>query len=339
MTALRKYTRLESSGLWRETPDARLRDVVVGLREATLVLSDPKTEVALSQWSLPAVERLNPGKMPALYGVGAEDAETLEIDDADMALALDTVRKALERRRPKPGRVRNVALGGFALLVGALALFWLPGKLVDYTAAMLPEATRSELGLAALDDLTKLTGSACATKKGTLALDALAKRLSPNAPLHILVVRDALTSPAHLPGHLVVLPNAILLSAKSPDAVAGYVLAEAMKSQIQDPTRAVLRYSGLLSTLQLLTQGQVKRDALDGFGQTMLAQTYMMPDQDLLLAFFQAAGVSSSGFAFALDATGETTLSLIEADPQRQGSTPAVLEDSGWNDLQAICAP
>ena len=87
MTALRKYMRLESSGLWRETPEARLRDVVVGLREATLVLSDPKTETALSQWSLPAVERLNPGKMPALYGVGDADSETLEIDDPDMALA------------------------------------------------------------------------------------------------------------------------------------------------------------------------------------------------------------------------------------------------------------
>ena len=52
MTALRKYQRLEASGLWRDRPDARLREVVVALRDATLILSDPKTEMALAQWSV-----------------------------------------------------------------------------------------------------------------------------------------------------------------------------------------------------------------------------------------------------------------------------------------------
>jgi hypothetical protein len=70
MTALKKYQRLESPGLWRDTPEAQRREVVVAFREASLVLSDPRTELALSHWSLPAVERLNPGTLPALYGPG-----------------------------------------------------------------------------------------------------------------------------------------------------------------------------------------------------------------------------------------------------------------------------
>ena len=109
MTALRKYLRLESPGLWRENTDAQLREVIVGLREATLVLSDPKTEMALTQWSLPALARLNGSKTPGLYGPGGDDGETLEIDDADMLAALETVRAALERRRPKRGRLQRVA--------------------------------------------------------------------------------------------------------------------------------------------------------------------------------------------------------------------------------------
>ena len=68
MTALTKYQRLECVGLWRLTASAQLREVVVGLRDTTLVLADPRTEMALSHWSLPAVERLNPGQMPALPG-------------------------------------------------------------------------------------------------------------------------------------------------------------------------------------------------------------------------------------------------------------------------------
>lgn len=337
MTALRKYMRLESSGLWRETPEARLRDVVVGLREATLVLSDPKTETALSQWSLPAVERLNPGKMPALYGVGDTDSETLEIDDPDMALALETVRKALERRRPKPGRLRNWVVGGVGITCAALAIFWLPGKILDYTAAMLPEATRADLGQDALEDLTKLTGSACAGKHGKLALAALGKRLDVASPPQIVVVKDVLTQPIHLPGHIIVLPDALITAAVGPDVVGGYVLAEVQRAAASDPTRSVLRHAGLIATLQLLTQGTIDPTALDGFGQTLLSVPQTALDQDALLGQFDALGISSTAFAYALDPSGESTLTLIEADPKRGGSTPAVLTESEWAALQSIC--
>src|SRR3989338_8786952 len=117
MTALRKYERLESPGLWRATPQDQRREVIVGLRDATIVLADPKTEMALSQWSLPALLRLNPGQMPALYGTGDDLTETLEVDDRDMIAALDTVRLALERRRPRPGRLRGWTLGSAAVTI------------------------------------------------------------------------------------------------------------------------------------------------------------------------------------------------------------------------------
>ncbi len=65
MTALKKYQKLESTGLWRESARGQRREVIVNFGEASLVLSDPRSENALSHWSLPAVERLNPGEMPA----------------------------------------------------------------------------------------------------------------------------------------------------------------------------------------------------------------------------------------------------------------------------------
>ena len=61
-------------------------------------------------------------------------------------------------------------------------------------------------------DLTKLTGSACAEKHGKAALAALANRINPSAPPEIVVVKDVLTQPIHLPGHIVVLPDALILS-------------------------------------------------------------------------------------------------------------------------------
>jgi len=82
MTALRKYQRLESSGLWRETPEARLQEVLVALRSTTLILADPKTEIPLTQWSLPALRRLNPAQLPAVYAVADDKGETLEMNSS-----------------------------------------------------------------------------------------------------------------------------------------------------------------------------------------------------------------------------------------------------------------
>ena len=337
MTALRKYLRLESPGLWRETPAAQLREVVVGLREATIVLSDPKTEMALAQWSLPALTRLNPGKSPALYSPGQDDPETLEVDDREMMAALDTVRTALERRRPKPGRLRGVLLAGFGAMIATLAVFWLPGKLIDYTAAMLPPATRSDLGKLALQDLTKLSGSPCAGRDGTAASVALGLRLNPKHPPHVLVVRDALQAPLALPGDLMILPAKLLASADSPDAIAGYILATAGQAAAKDPMQALLEKAGLLATLRLLASGSIAPEALNGYGQSLLTPPPSTLSDESLLAAFKTVQISAQPYAFALDKSGETTLPLIEADPFPNGSQPEVLSEAHWKALQQIC--
>lgn len=138
MTALTKYQRLESPGLWRDAPDAQRREVVVAFRDATLVLSDPRTELPLTHWSLPAVERLNPGALPALYAPGFDTDETLEIDDPDMTAALETIRTALKKGVARPGRLRGTIFGGLTLGILAIGAIFLPDALVRHTAAVLP---------------------------------------------------------------------------------------------------------------------------------------------------------------------------------------------------------
>ena len=189
MTALVKYDRLESLGLWRDTAQSRGRDVVVAFREATLVLSDPKSDLALSHWSLPAVQRLNPGALPALYAPGADADETLEIDDANMIAALDTVRLALLRRRARPGRLRVLMLSAAMAVTLALGVFWVPYALVRHTASVLPAVSRTEIGRAALAEMTRLTGPPCGTRLGTLAAASMATRLFAPEPATITASR------------------------------------------------------------------------------------------------------------------------------------------------------
>ena len=335
MTALTKYQRLEATGLWRDTPSARAREVVVGLREATLILSDPRSELPLTQWSLPAVQRQNPGQMPARFAPGADVGEELELDDPEMIAALNTVHRALERRKPRPGRLRGLILSSTALAVVGVLVFWLPGQVKSYTASVLPAPTRADLGDMALADLARLTGQPCKSVPGRRAAVKLAERLFPDAPLRIEVVRDGLTAPAHLPGPLLLLPARLIESADGPDLIAGHLLAEALRVRAQDPVDPVLAHMGLGATLRLLTTGTVPAEALKGFGEVFLdTPPSPLPDTAALLAAFQTAEVSSAAYGAAMPQMPD----LIAKNPYPLGAPVEVLSDEVWLEFQAICS-
>ena len=131
MTALEQYQRLEATGLWQDGPDVPLRDVIVSFGDATLILSDPRTDTPLAHWSLPAVTRLNPGDHPARYAPGEMDVEWLEVEDELMISAIDKVHRAIEASKPPSGRLRNVlmltaAAASLALIPIARQVFWGP---------------------------------------------------------------------------------------------------------------------------------------------------------------------------------------------------------------------
>lgn len=337
-TALRRYVRLESRGLWRELPEAQRREVVVGLRQATLVISDPKSDQPLTHWSLPAVTRLNPGQMPALYAPGEGAAETLELDDDDMMAALATVHGAIERARPHPGRLRGAGTLGLVAGLAAAALFWLPGAVINHTAGVLPPATRTDIGAEVLVDLTQLTGPVCTGSAGRAALNRLTRRLFPDDPaIRLEVVREGTTGALHLPGDQIILSQALLAEADGPEVAAGHALAEAARATATDPLPALLRHAGLFATLRLLTSGRLPAGAVDGYAEALLGNPPADVPVGPLLARFRTVGLSAAPYAFAVDPTGEAVLPLVEGDPFPQGAPAPLMADQDWVALQDIC--
>jgi hypothetical protein len=341
MTALEKYQRLECTGLWRLTPAAQLREVVVGLRETTLVFADPRTEMALSHWSLPSVERVNPGESPAIFTPGRTEegapSETIELDDPDMIAALETVHVTLVRRRPRPGRLRGgfVALGAGVAALGLL--LWLPDAMMSHTAQVLPTATRVQIGKMALADAQRLTGSPCAEPLGARAASSLAQRFAGFGVGEIVVVRDGAQEVTVLPGGIVLLANGVLTASEDPEPVLGRILAALVAAQEADPVVPLLHHAGLVATTRLLTSGVLPDGAVEGYAEAALATT-ATPSAEPLLAAFKTLGLSATPYAKALDPTGEGSLALIEGDPF-QGRSPApVISDNDWISLQGICA-
>jgi hypothetical protein len=271
LTALKQYQRLECSGLWQDQPGAQRRDVVVSFGSASLVLKDPRSEDALSHWSLPAIIRDNPGHMPALYRPGPDSTEGLELSDTDMVTALDTVRRAIEAARPRPGRLRGAIylLAGIGL--GGAAIGWLPDAVRTHTASMVPASARAEIGLMAFDDITRLTGAPCTEPAAQAALAGLSTRLfgATNPPI-LLVMREGLRDARPLPGDIILLPQALVRDQIGPQPLAMAVQAAAERAVREDPLLPILAHGGFRATFTLLTTGALPATAITGYGEVYL---------------------------------------------------------------------
>jgi len=275
--------------------------------------------------------------MPALYTPGPDAVETLELDDAEMIAALETVRAAIADRQPKPGRLRGVLLGAGMVLIGAAAVFWLPDALVTHTASVLPAATRASIGQAVWGDVQRLTGSACTNVLGTYALTDLSDQLFGRHAAEILVVRAGVKTATHLPGGVILVGRDMVELADGPERIAGLALMERLRAEASDPILPVLRYAGLTATFRLLTTGSLPEGVIGGFGEALLQAPPVPVTDQVALARFDQAGVPAAPYAYAVDPSGERTLSLIEADPLRGISRQPLMPDGDWVSLQGIC--
>ena len=339
MTALSEYLRLEAAGLWRAAPDDQRSDVIVSVGDATLTISDMKDQ-AVAHWSLAAVERANPGRLPAIYHPDGDPGETLELaeTEADMIAAIEKLRSAIERRRPHPGRLRLATLLASLAAVAALLYFWLPDAARRHAVSVVPDVKRTEIGQALFAEIQRVTGPPCSAGDGTRALQQLARRLpAATGPGRIVVVRAGVETSTHLPGGTVILNRALVEDYDEPDIAAGYIVAERLRSELNDPLARLLEESGLMASFRLLTTGSLDAKTLQNYARRLLTAPPARIADAALLKGFQAWSVRATPYAYAIDISGETTLGLIEADPFVQSAPSAVLTDADWLRLQGIC--
>lgn len=336
MTVLEQYQRLECTGLWRSDQASQRQEVIVALGEASLVLSD-KTGQPLTHWSLPAIERLNPGQAPALYRAGTDSDENLELEDDLMIAGIEQVRGTIARSQNHPGRLRKAVIASTIVLLIGLLVFWLPDAMLRYTASVVPEASRQDIGRNVLTHIHRVTGGVCTSPTGVTSLDRLASRLGLSPGAEIVVLRDSRRMTAHLPGNIFLINRVLVEDYDTPAVLAAYVVRESLARQMEDPLLAALRQSGLRSGFQLLTTGKLRNEAAQTYGEHLLSLASKdIPDAQLLAAL-AVAQVPATPYAQALDVTLASTRGLIEGDPYPEGGASQILRDAEWVALQGIC--
>lgn len=335
MTALTKYARIEATGLWRPTPDVQRREVIVSIGEATLVIADLKDQ-ALAHWSLAAVERSSGSELPAIYHPDGDPGETLELPEGEgeMIDAIETLRRAIDKSRPKPGRLRWAGmLVSFAVVAG-FAVFWLPAAMRDHTLTVVPDVKRSSIGAALLRRIERVSGPKCADANGMSALARLSARLNAG---ELAVLPDMPQPSIHLPGGKIILSRNVIEDHEEPDVAAGYVLTEMANRIADDPLLDLLSAVGIRENFRLLTTGDVSDVALDRYAKMLMTQKVIVPETLAHLAQFETAKLRSTPYAYAVDITGETVLALIEGDPMAGKLTEPLMTDADWLRLQNIC--
>lgn len=326
MTALKDFVRLESTGLWRASAEDQRRDVYVFVGDASLMIVD-SNETPLSHWSLPAVERLNPGQRPALYAPDGNGEETLEIADPDMIEAISRVQRAVRRSTPKPGRLRLILAVAAVLGTVALTVFWLPGALERQARAVIPPAKIDAIGAGLRSDILRLTGPACAGPAGRAELDALLTRLFPADRPKVTILTLDSTPVIVLPGARILVDRKLIETEDTADVLAGYLLAATWMARAHDPVTTFLHHAGTRASIALLTTGDLGLDPIRAEAERLLRQPFdpepTLPD---LAPLFATVGVAMGPYLIHRGVT-----------PPPETPVGPVLDDTRWIALQQFC--
>lgn len=333
MTVLAKYQRLEAEGVWRAHSEAQRRDVFVSIGDATITIGAANGS-ALAHWSLPAIHRLNPGERPALYRPGEGSSETLEIADSEMIDAVEKVIKSIQRGSKRTGGLQGMVTLGVGLAILIAAAIWLPGAVIRYTASLVPDVARVTIGTQLLAEMDRVSGAPCAAPFGQRALETLSERLFKDTPTQMVVLPSALRHTAHLPGGTILVSHTLVEDFETPDVVAGYVLAEDLRREHEDPLARLLEFAGLRAALILLSQGTLPEVALKRMAEAVIAETPSPVSDEALIARMNALSVPAEAYTAAQDFLGDPTTALLQANAP---SSAPILEDGDWIALQRIC--
>lgn len=336
MTALDRYVRLESSGLWRADTGAQRREVVVSFGDATLVIADTVGR-PLTHWSLPAIGRQNPGERPAIFVPDSDASEAIEIADDLMIDAIEEVRKALARARPQPGKLRYLISATLIAAILALAVFWLPGALQRQTLTVIPPSKRTEIGAIILGHLQREIGTICREKAGATAAATLATRLFGNASgARIVVLPNLKQGAVPLPGELIALDRSLLEQTDEPAVIAGYILAAHAARIKTDPMASVLQRAGPGTTLRLLTTGDIPADTLRAHAAAIAGGAFAQASREGLRAAFATAQIPPGPYNAVSESRHPTAFQVPDTSINPP-APPLILSDTDWVTLQNIC--
>ncbi len=289
----------------------------------------------MAHWSLPAIERVNPGAAPAIYRAAPDAADRLEITDSEMIAAIEQVRRAVGKGRPQRGRLRGVFVTCMLLAMIAFLVLWTPSAIRKRAANILPQASHAALGNELYSKVRRIAGAPCSDPQGQAALDRLANKVAPGA--QVRVMPSAIETTAVLPNGIILLGRSVVEDHDSLFVPAGFVVEAHLSRRTRDPIAELLNDASVLEAGRLLTTGKLAERALQAHAERIVGGSRPMPDQSALAAELADLRLPAEPLAYAKDISGESVSDLIEGNAIDAADAVPPLSDSDWVALQGIC--
>ncbi len=256
MTALDKYIRLESLGLWKEAPDKPAIEVLVSFGNATLVLSNTE-EIPFSHWSLMATRLVSKNAGVSVFSADDEGFETLEIDDPEMIKAINMVTRAFGRPERKLNWGLWISL--FLLVLAITGMFrFAPSFLLEQSVNMTSRDGARQLGNQILDGMEL---ESCSQENADLALRKLENQIFPDGGYRVEIMKNA-PDGLVLPGGIILLSYDNLTLFQSPSQLAAWIIASSEMRQNHYSVRDLMEKSSVKDLIIYTMTGNLPADRI-----------------------------------------------------------------------------
>ena len=251
MTAIKKYTRLEASGLWKESSKSQQVEVLITFGKTSIILSDYKDN-PLTHWSLAAIKLISRNKIESIFSTDPENGETLKISDVNMVEAFLLF---INEEDDKPKSFKLIYYVITASLISLLTLFllFLPSKVRILTGSIISQAHEAQLVEPFINEHIAKHGSICSSPQTNKILNSILTSVQKENPiLSVKIVRAQKMNILHLPGGSILVSNNFLKSASNERSLKEVLEKEFLNALERKPLETLINEQNLFLLIKFI---------------------------------------------------------------------------------------
>ena len=189
MTALKKYARLEASGLWTESSETKPVDVLITFGKTSIILSDYKDN-PLTHWSLAAIKLVSRNDTEAIFSADFDNSERLRVDDVEMIEALILFINS-DEKQPQRVNIPFYLILSAVVIVSTLMVVYFPSKIKNLAISIISEHHEKQLITPFLKEYLTEPNSICNSAKTDGILNQILNEIEPKKnSLSIIIIKD-----------------------------------------------------------------------------------------------------------------------------------------------------
>ena len=248
MTALDKYTRLESTAIWIESDKKPEKEVIVAFGKKTLIISD-NNDNPFTHWSLTSTRIISRNENGVIFSPDPEGIEKLVVKDVEMINSMEIFISNTNSHK-KNFYPLIVLIPTLAVLI-FIGIYWKDLKI--YFIPFISNAQEKQITRTAFEDHKKNYGPICNSVSGKKAIDELLVSLSKAYKnINILVLSNQTVDIIHFPSGTLMISKNFLNKTRNSYELVSILSQVNFEKTKRIPLKKVIEQNSLLDIVSLV---------------------------------------------------------------------------------------